>query len=196
MSSFSTRIADPIKRAFESLDDRARFGLVLVGVLAGIFALSELTSANGQARQSLDAAQRQLAVRKGALEHREWASMAAEADALVASTEERFWRAATPGIAAAQVQGALEAAARNAGLRDVRVRVVETGSVEQLMPGPEIRLFEAEVTARDRGGAFAPFIEAAAGANGELRAVRLDWDARTQRFTVILIAPALLEPGT
>lgn len=196
MTGAWARLGTPVQNALDALSVRARFGLVVLGAIGGIYALLMLNDANVEAQRALDMAQRQLAARQGALEQRDWTALAAEVDALAQAAEARFWRAATPGIAAARIQGALEAAAREAGLNEVRVRVVEAGVLQRHTPGPDVRLFEAEVSARDRGGAFAPFIEAAAGAPGELRAVRLDWDSRTQRFTVVLIAPALLEAGS
>jgi len=189
-------LTSPVRAALGALSERAQYGLVLLASLAGLYALTTLHDANAQASRALDGAQRQLAARQAALEQRDWAALAAEAESLTQNTESRFWRAPTSGIAAARLQGALEAAAREAGLRDARVRVMEAEVIEQRAPGPETRLFEAEVTARDNGGAFAPFIEAAAGAPGELRAVRLDWESRTRRFTVLFIAPALLESGS
>lgn len=194
MSRFLTELAGPARAALGGLSERAQYGLVLLASLAGLVAMTNLNDMNAQTSRALDNAQRQLAARQGALEQRDWAALAGEAESLTREAEARFWRAPTPGIAAARVQGALETAAREAGLRDARVRVIEAGPIERRAPGPETRLFEAEVTAHDRGGAFAPFIEAAAGAPGELRAVRLDWEARTQRFTVSFIAPALMEP--
>lgn len=171
---------------------RAQYGLVVLVSLAAIYALMGLSDANAQLRLSLDNTQRQLNARQAALEQRDWQQLAEQAALLTEGAEARFWRAPTEGIAAARIQGALEAAARSAGLQNPRVRVVEAGALGLNETGSETRLFEAEVTARDSGGAFAPFIEAAAGATGELRAVRLDWDSRSQRFTVNFIAPALM----
>ncbi|GJL96474.1 MAG: hypothetical protein DHS20C06_02910 [Hyphobacterium sp.] len=192
LSSFSTSL----RNALGAISDRAQYGLVVLAGLGGLYALTSLNDANEQARLALNGAQRQLSARQAALEQRDWATLAAEAERLTNAAESRFWRAPTEGIAAARIQGALEAAARTAGLRDARVQVMETGQLDRSAPGPATRLFEAEVTARDSGGAFAPFIEAAAGASGELRAVRLDWDSRTRRFTVSFIAPALMEPDS
>lgn len=186
----------PVRTALGTLSERAQYGLVVLASLAGVYALTALNDANTQTRQVLDSAQRQLSARQAALEQRDWAALAAEAESLTQTAEARFWRAPTAGIAAARIQGALETAARAAGLPDARVQLVEVGVMERRAPGPETRLFEAEVTGRDSGGAFAPFIEAAAGAPGELRAVRLDWDSRTRRFTVTFIAPAVMEPDS
>lgn len=196
MSDALAAITAPIRTALGTLSERARYGLVVLASLAGLYALTALNDMNTQTRVVLDGSQRQLAARQAALEQRDWAALAAEAESLTQTAEARFWRAPTGGIAAARIQGALEAAARTAGLGDARVQIVEAGALDRRAPGPEMRLFEAEVTARDSGGAFAPFIEAAAGAPGELRAVRLDWDSRTRRFTVTFIAPALMEPDS
>lgn len=196
MSGTFASFTEPMRTALGSLSDRAKYGLVILASLAGLYALTALNDANTQTRQTLASAQRQLAGRQAALEQRDWAALAAQAESLTQAAEARFWRAPTAGIAAARIQGALEEAARTAGLPDARVQVIEAEVLDRRAPGPETRLFEAEVTARDSGGAFAPFIEAAAGAPGELRAVRLDWDSRTRRFTVTFIAPALMEPDS
>ena len=196
MSGTLTSLITPLRTALGTLSERAQYGLIVLASLAGLYALTSLNEANVQARLALDGAQRQLSARQAALEQRDWEALATEAERLTNAAESRFWRAPTGGIAAARIQGALEAAARSAGLNDARVQVIEAGVIERRAPGPETRLFEAEVTARDSGGAFAPFIEAAAGAPGELRAVRLDWDSRTRRFTVSFIAPALMEPDS
>jgi hypothetical protein len=181
-----------LQNAFGALSVRAQYGLVVLVSLAAVYALMSLSDANAQLRLSLDNTQRQLNARQAALEQRDWQQLAEEAEQLTARAEAQFWRAPTEGIAAARIQGALEAAARSAGLQNPRVRVVVAGELGSGGTEAESRLFEAEVTARDTGGAFAPFIEAAAGAPGELRAVRLDWDSRSQRFTVNFIAPALM----
>jgi len=196
MSDALTSFTTPVRNALGAVSERAQYGLVVLASLAGLYALTSLNDANEQARLALDGAQRQLSARQAALEQRDWAALAAEAESLTNAAESRFWRAPTEGIAAARIQGALEAAARTAGLRDARVQVMEAEELDRRSPGPATRLFEAEVTARDSGGAFAPFIEAAAGAPGELRAVRLDWDSRTRRFTVTFIAPTLMEPDS
>lgn len=196
MSGTLPSLMTPVRTALGTLSERAQFGLVVLASLAGLYALTSLNDANVQARLVLDGAQRQLSARQAALEQRDWGALAEEAEHLTQAAEARFWRAPTEGIAAARIQGALEEAARTAGLNEARVQVIEAGEIERRAPGPATRLFEAEVTARDNGGAFAPFIEAAAGAQGELRAVRLDWDSRTRRFTVNFIAPALMEPDS
>lgn len=196
MSARAPSLADAARAAISSLSERAQYGLVVLFSLAGLYALLTLDDMNERTGRALDSAQRQLAVRQAALEQRDWGALAEAANRLTQDAEGRFWRAPTVGIAAAQVQGALESAAREAGLRDARVRVMEQGVIERRGPGADMRLFEAEVTARDAGGAFAPFIEAAAGAPGELRAVRLEWDTQRQRFTVSFIAPAILEPAS
>lgn len=191
-----TGLISASQSAMASLSERSRFGLIALLSLMGVYLIVNLDEANTRSGRSLDNLQRQLSARQAALEQRDWAALAAEAERLTGMTEARFWQAPTEGIAAARLQGALEAAAREAGLRDARVRLATAGSIERHAAGPETLLFEAEVSARDSGGSFAPFIEAATGAAGELRAIRLDWDARTQRFTLTFIAPALLEPGS
>lgn len=196
MNDTLAALTAPVRTALATLSVRGQYGLVVLASLAGLYALTALNEVNAETRLSLNAAQRQLAARQSALEQRDWAALAAEAESLTQAAEARFWRAPTAGIAAARIQGALEAAARAAGLRDARVQVMEAEAMDRPAAGAEARLFEAEVTARDIGGAFAPFIEAAAGAPGELRAVRLDWDSRTRRFTVTFIAPALMEPDS
>ncbi|WP_339741415.1 hypothetical protein [uncultured Maricaulis sp.] len=196
MSDTLASLTAPVRTALGTLTARAQYGLVVLASLAGLYALTSLNDVNAQTRRALDGAQRQLSARQAALEQRDWAALAAEAENLTQTAEARFWRAPTAGIAAARIQGALEAAAREAGLPDARVQVIEADVLERRAPGAETRLFEAEVTARDTGGAFAPFIEAAAGAPGELRATRLDWDSRTRRFTVTFIAPAMMDPDS
>ncbi|WP_420434342.1 hypothetical protein [Hyphobacterium sp.] len=196
MTSQTRSISTLWQNALGTVSERAQFGLVVLASLAGLYALTALSDANTQARLSLDNAERQLNARQAALEQRDWLALADEAEQLTLAAEARFWRAPTEGIAAARIQGALEEAARLAGLRNVRVQVIAVGTIGRGEAAAQTRLFEAEVTALDSGGAFAPFIEAAASARGELRAVRLDWDSRTRRFTVGFIAPALMEPAS
>lgn len=194
MTSQTRSISTLWQNALGAVSERGQYGLVVLASLAGLYALSSLSDANTQARLSLDNAERQLNARQAALEQRDWLALADEAEQLALAAEARFWRAPTEGIAAARIQGALEEAGRLAGLRNVRVQVIAVGTIGRSESAAQTRLFEAEVTALDSGGAFAPFIEAAASAQGELRAVRLDWDSRTRRFTVGFIAPALMEP--
>ena len=179
--------------ALQALSPRSRYGLVALAGLAGIYGHMELETANRELVSELAQTQRQLSIRQETLGQADWASLAGEARAKSEAAEARFWRAATPGIASAQLQGALEAAAREAGLDEPRVRVLEAGRLEKEQVDRDIRLFEAELTARDGGGAFAPLIEAAAGAQGDLRAIRLDWDGLNQRFTLVMRALVLIE---
>jgi hypothetical protein len=195
LSGLLARLIEPAIEAVQALSLRARYGAVALIGLAAIYAQAQLETASRQVLAELAQTQRQLAARQATLGQADWASLAGEAEALSKAAEARFWRAATPGIAAAQLQGALEAAAREAGLDEPRVRVIESGRLEAGAPDMDIRLFEAELTARDTGGAFAPLIEAAAGAQGDLRAIRLDWDGANRRFTLVLLAPVLIEAG-
>lgn len=187
------RLLEPAVQAAQALSLRARYGVVALVALAAVYAEAQIRTASSQVLAELAQTQRQLAARQATLGQADWASLADEAEALSQAAEARFWRAATPGIAAARLQGALEAAAREAGLDEPRVRVIETGRLESGTADMDIRLFEAELTARDAGGAFAPLIEAAAGAQGDLRAIRLDWDEANRRFTLVLLAPVLIE---
>jgi hypothetical protein len=181
--------ADIPRRIRESLTPRAQMGLLVLAALAGLYALAELDSAAEQLRQELGLAQRQLATREAALEQIDWASLASEADIIAAAIETRFWRAPTEGIASARIQGALEASARRVSLAGARVTIVRA---RELPDG--LVVFEAELSAQGRSGSFAPLLEAAASAEGDLRATFIDWTSANRRFTVRFLAPALIEP--
>ncbi|AZU03105.1 hypothetical protein X907_0558 [Glycocaulis alkaliphilus] len=170
---------------------RAQLGLAIFSAIACIYALLETGDRSNQLDQELDLARRQLATREAALEQRDWANLAGEAAQLADAVEARFWRAPTEGIASARIQGAIEAAARRVSLAGSRVSIVRA----QSLPGGLV-VFEAELSAQDRAGSFAPLLEAAASADGDLRPTFIDWSASNRRFTVRFLAPAMIESDT
>lgn len=177
------------KRVQSGLTPRAQLGLTVLLTLACVYALMEVGDRSRQLEQELDLARRQLATREAALEQRDWASLASEAGQLADSVEARFWRAPTEGIASARIQGAVEAAARSVALAGSRVSIVRA----QTLPGGLV-VFEVELSAQDRAGSFAPLMQAAAMADGDLRPTVIDWTSASRRFTVRFLAPAMIEP--
>ena len=106
-------------------------------------------------------------------------------------TQDDFWTGATNGIIAAQLQGAVERAARNAGLTRVRVNV--TGTPEPL--GDQASLFEIAVNARDTDGQFLAFFQELSRAEHQIVITRFNWRRSNGALDLRLEAPAqLTEP--
>lgn len=174
-------------RFSETFTPRARFGAVALLTLVGIVALMEITSLKTDINQRLATVNTELAGRQAALQERDWPELMDAGAAALERVEARFWRGDTQGLVSAQILGEVEAAARVARLASPRVNVQ---LVESLDNGALI--FEIEMTARSTNGGFAPFLEAIASADAEIRAREIEWQGGGRPVTVRMIAPALI----
>jgi len=177
-----------LQRASDSLTMRARLGLLVFLALLGLVAVMELNAHNGALVRQLATVRTELAGREAALEQRDWNTVLEAARLEVETTESRFWRGSTTGLAGAQILGAVENAARISQLNTPRVSVLRSDALSE-----RAILFEVEMTARSNGGGFATFLEAITQAEGELRPAELVWGGRNRPVTIRLVAPAIID---
>lgn len=179
--------ASRIQAFYSELSPRARGGLLVLAVLLGSWILMILNDAVAEKRAGVTQARANLQARQIALSQEDWDTRAQEAAQIRAQAEAEFWRAPTQGIAAARIQGALEAAARAAGVTEPRI------DVRLVSDDRGGALFEAQVSGADPGGRFATYIEAVAAADGDLRLSYLEFRSAQRGFTARFIAPAIID---
>lgn len=171
------------------LSVRARWGLMLLGVLLAGWLATELHSAVDLKRETVERRTLQLETRRLALTNTDWAAEAAGAQISVAEIEANFWRASTDGIASASVRGEVEQIVRDVGLRRVRISLSEPTPVEGI---DDFRLIEIRLEAEDRGGQFANIILALERASGALALSSFEYSRQRRQFSIVLIAPVVI----
>lgn len=167
---------------------RALIGLAALLLILAFVAASELADRASQLRLSVDDLAREQRLEQALLSDPSWMERSDEIQAALETARERFWRGETPGIVAAQLQGAIESAAEEADLDQVRVNV-ETTPVPL---GTHAHMFEIALTARDRNGQFLAFFQELSRAQGQLAMTDFEWGRSNGALRVRLIAPAIL----
>ena len=170
----------------EQATPRAMAGLAVLAAILAIWGLGTLSASVSSLRSEVDELERQRRLELSLLNDQGWLSQAGDVQAQLTQTQETFWVGATDGIIAAQLQGAVEAAARNAGLSRVRVNV--TGAPEPL--GDDAILFEISVSARDADGQFLAFFQELSRTDNLVVITRFDWQRRNGSLDIRLSAPA------
>ncbi len=177
-----------LDRLSGQLSIRTQAGLVILLGLAALAGLMELDTRNTALRQELTAVRTELASYRAMLEQQDWFEITTHAADALERVEGQFWTAATPGLAGAEILGAVEAAAREAALINPRVTVLESAT----LPNGAV-LFEVEITARNDRGQFATFMETLTRAGGEIRPFELNWQGQGRPVSILLLAPAMIE---
>lgn len=170
---------------------RAMVGLAALVAILAIWGLGELSASVSSLRQNVEELERARRLELSLLSDQGWLDQAGDVQEQLTRTQDDFWTGATNGIIAAQLQGAVERAARNAGLTRVRVNV--TGTPEPL--GDQASLFEVSVNARDTDGQFLAFFQELSRAEHQVVITRFNWRRSNGALDLRLEAPAqLTEP--
>lgn len=172
----------------EQATPRALVGLGALVLILALWGLSEMGGAVVSLRQSVDEMERAKRLELSLLSDQSWIDHAGDIQAQLDSTQSNFWEGATNGIIAAQLQGSIEGAARNAGLDRVRVNV--TATPEPL--GQTASLFEVSVSARDTNGQFLAFYQELGRTEDLLVISRFSWRRNTGALDMRILAPARL----
>ena len=170
----------------EQATPRAMLGLAALVLIVSIWALGELNASVNRLHQTVEELQRAKRLEQSLVNDQGWLDQAGNIQARLAETQDNFWSGSTNGIVAAQLQGAVERAARNAGLSRVRVNV--TGTPEPL--GDQASLFEISLTARDSNGQFLAFFQELSRADHQIVISRFNWRRPNGALDVRLVAPA------
>lgn len=170
----------------EQATPRAMAGLAALVLILALWGLSELSASVTSLRQSVEELERARRLELSLLNDQGWLDQAGDVQAQLTRTQDSFWVGSTNGIVAAQLQGAVERAARNAGLTRVRVNV--TGTPEPL--GQEASLFEVSITARDSDGQFLAFFQELSRTEHQIVISRCNWRRSNGALDMRLQAPA------
>ena len=167
---------------------RAMVGLAALVAILAIWGLGELSASVSSLRQTVEELERARRLELSLLSDQGWLDQAGDVQEQLTRTQDGFWTGATNGIIAAQLQGAVERAARNAGLTRVRVNV--TGTPEPL--GEQASLFEISVNARDSDGQFLAFFQELSRTEHQIVITRFNWRRSNGALDLRLEAPAQL----
>lgn len=176
----------------EQATPRARIGLALLITILAIWALGELSAANSSLRQDVEELYRARRLELSLLSDQSWIEQADTLQDQLSQTQSDFWRGATYGIVAAQLQGAVENSARNAELTRSRVSVQATP--EPL--GDTASLFEVSVSARDSEGQFLAFFQELSRLDHQVVITQFNWRRSNGSLDLRLQAPALVTSST
>lgn len=172
----------------EQATPRAMAGLGLLVVIVLLWGLGELNATVTTLRQDVEELDRARRLEMSLLSDQGWLDQAGDLNARLAATQADFWDGDTTGIIAAQLQGAVERAARNAGLDRVRVNV--EASPRPL--GTQAQIFEISLTARDTDGQFLAFFQEISRVERQIVISRFIWRRNNGMLDVRLEAPALI----
>lgn len=170
----------------EQATPRAMAGLAALLAILALWGLGELAASVSSLRQNVDELERARRLELSLLNDQSWMDQAGDVQAQLDNTQDRFWQGATNGIIAAQLQGAIESAARDAGLSRVRVNV--TGTPEPL--GENAILFEVSISARDTDGQFLAFFQELSRTENLVVISRFSWRRGNGALEVRVQAPA------
>jgi len=178
-----SRLRDELK---EQATPRAMLGLAALLLIVSLWALGELSASVNRLQQSVEELERAKRLEQSLVSDQGWLDQAGDLQSRLAETRDKFWSGSTNGIVAAQLQGAVERAARNAGLRRVRVNV--TGTPAPL--GDQVSLFEIALTARDSDGQFLAFFQELSRAEHQIMISNFNWRRPNGALDIRLTAPA------
>lgn len=184
----STILSSVQKQFKEQATPRALAGLAALVVILALWGLGELNASVMALRQSVDELERSKRLELSLISDQSWLNQAGDIQQRLEQTQETFWEGGTNGIIAAQLQGAVESAARNAGLSRIRVSV--TGVPEPL--GESASLFEVSITAWDTEGQFLAFYQELSRTENLVVVSRFSWRRSNGSLDMRILAPARL----
>lgn len=179
----------------EQATPRAMAGLAALLVILAVWGLSELSATVSSLRQDVEELQRARRLELSLLSDQNWVAQAGDLQIQLQQTQEGFWEGDTNGIVAAQLQGSVERAARNAGLSRIRVNVESAPDAL----GEQAQAFEVSLTARDTDGQFLALFQELSRTENQLVITRFDWRRSNGALDIRLQAPARigqLEPAS
>ncbi len=112
-----------IENLKQSLNPRTLYGLIALGVLLGFAFIARMDDAVEQAREVRTQADERLARHGGAIDEKLWRDRAENAESALSLWQATQWSGPTAGFVAAELQGAISAAARSAELNVLSVEV-------------------------------------------------------------------------
>ena len=170
----------------EQATPRAMAGLAALLIILAIWGLGELSVTVSSLRQDVEELQRARRLELSLLNDQNWVEQSADLQVQLQQTQNSFWTGDTNGIVAAQLQGAVERAARNAELTRIRVNVEATPD----SLGAQAQLFEISLTARDTDGQFLSLFQELSRTDNQLVIIRFDWRRSNGALDIRLQAPA------
>ena len=176
----------------EQATPRARIGLGLLIAILAIWGLGELSASTSALRGDVEELHRARRLELSLLSDQSWIMQAETLQDQLSQTQSDFWRGATNGIVAAQLQGAVETAARNAELTGSRVNVQATP--EPL--GDTASLFEISLSGRDSEGQFLALFQELSRLDHQVVITQFNWRRSNGSLDLRLQAPALVTSST
>lgn len=173
----------------EQATPRAMAGLAALVIILALWGLSELSASVSNLRQDVEEVQRARRLELSLLNDQNWVQQARDLQAQLRETQNSFWEGDTNGIVAAQLQGAVERAARNAEL--TRIRVAVESAPDAL--GAEAQSFEISLTARDTDGQFLALFQELSRADHQLVITRFNWRRSNGALDMRIQAPARIQ---
>lgn len=184
--------ASPIARLRDRLRSeatpRALAGLGALGIILAVIVLGDMSRLVSESRDRVADLQRQKVLQEALLSGEDWSGRAEQAEAARREARGRFWRGETNGIVAARLQGAVEAAAREAGIERVRVEVGQ--SPDPLGSGAVV--FEIALSGSDRNGQFLALYQTLSRAEAYLTPSDFSWNRINGRLELTILAPAVV----
>jgi hypothetical protein len=175
----------------EQATPRAMAGLAALVLILVVWGLSELSATVSSLRQNVEELQLAQRLELSLLNDQNWIEQAGDLQAQLQQTQAGFWEGDTNGIVAAQLQGAVERAARNAELTRIRVNV--ESAPDSL--GAQAQIFEISLSARDTDGQFLALFQELSRTENQLAITRFDWRRSNGALDMRLQAPALIGPS-
>lgn len=152
-------------KSMEGVSVRARYGLVATAALLAIDTVGKLAQASDGKRDARIAAERQYLRLADNLDLDAWTDRAAKSEAAAAEWANRRWRAATPGLGAAEIEAMLNAFG---GVEEIELNRVEVDPTPMAVAGAAEGLRFAIVGTARNSGSMAGFLDALANAEPPL----------------------------
>lgn len=172
----------------EQATPRAMAGLAVLVVVLAVWGLVELNSTVSGLRQSVEELERARRLELSLLTDQTWLESSVDLQQELERTQDAFWTGSTNGIVAAQLQGSVESAARNASLRLPRINITSTPDAL----GEDAYLFEISITAQDTNGQFLAFFQELSRSEHLIIVSRFNWRRSNGALDIRLQAPALI----
>ncbi len=186
--STASSIARLRERLRSEATPRALAGLAALGVILAVVVLGDMSRMVSESRERVADLQRQKGLQEALLSGEDWSGRAEQAEAARREARSRFWRGETNGIVAARLQGAVEAAAREAGIERARVAVEQ--NPEPLGAGAVV--FEIALSGSDRSGQFLALYQTLSRTEAYLSPSSFSWNRNNGRLELTILAPAVV----
>jgi len=183
------RLTSFIEQLQSQLTPRALLGLVFLAAVVSFLLVTELANNVERLRNSVDDLQRERRLEQSLLNDQTWIEQAVDLQNRLEATHQDFWRGPTSGIIAAQLQGAIENAARNADLRQIRVNV----EANPLQLSENTVTFEISLSSRDSNGQFLALFQELSREGKQLIINDFEWRRLNGSLRMRLSAPAIIE---